>query len=164
MNRRHPFQSACNSFWFSHFSPISEIEGLYDSQARSYGTAAMKIQRNPSFSKIEARDILHFQNILGKKNVIQDKDELAAANLDWMGKYGGSSERVLRPRNTEEVHTFNFLLLMSSLLHIITISARDIPDKICDILIHHYFEMSFHEISVEYVRCCIFSNIIFMYN
>lgn len=103
MNRRHPFQSACNSFWFAHFSPISKIEGLYDSQARSYGTAAMKIQRNPSFSKIEARDILHFQNILGEKNVIQDKDELAAANLDWMGKYRGSSKLLLRPRNTEEV-------------------------------------------------------------
>lgn len=102
-NRRQPFHLACNSFCFSHFTPISELEGLYDSQTRSYGTAAMKIQRNPSFSKIEAGDILHFQNILGEKNVIQDKDELAAANLDWMGKYRGSSQLLLRPRNTEEV-------------------------------------------------------------
>jgi len=52
---------------------------------------------------IEVRDILHFQNILGEKNVIQDKDELATANHDWMRKYKGSSQFLLRPRNTEKV-------------------------------------------------------------
>lgn len=103
MNKRQPFQYACKSFWFSHFPPLPELESLYDSQTRSYGTAAMKIQRNPSLSMIEARDILHFQNILGEKNVIQDKDELATANHDWMRKYKGSSQLLLRPRNTEEV-------------------------------------------------------------
>jgi len=82
MNKRQPFQSACKSFWFCHFPPLAELESLYDSQTRSYGTAATKIQRNPSFSMIAVRDILHFQNILGEKNVIQDKYELATENHD----------------------------------------------------------------------------------
>ncbi|KAH9326716.1 hypothetical protein KI387_006894, partial [Taxus chinensis] len=102
-NKKTPFERDQNLFWSSHLPSNSRPEGLYNSWSVSYGTTATRVQRDPSFSKIEPRDVLHFQNILGGKSVIQDKDELSAANIDWMGKYKGSSPLLLRPQNTEEV-------------------------------------------------------------
>eukprot|EP01018_Ginkgo_biloba_P020945 Gb_12081 [translate_table: standard] len=94
---------AWNSSRFFQLPPISQLESLLDFRHKFYGTAATKVQRDTSFSMIEPGDVLCFQKMLGEKGVIQDKDELAAANVDWMGKYRGASQLLLRPRNTEEV-------------------------------------------------------------
>uniref|UniRef100_A0A1D1XNW2 Probable D-2-hydroxyglutarate dehydrogenase, mitochondrial n=1 Tax=Anthurium amnicola TaxID=1678845 RepID=A0A1D1XNW2_9ARAE len=72
-------------------------------QYRSFVSAAMKFPRSPTFSKLTSDDIFHFKEILGDKNVIQDEDRLSTANLDWMGKYKGSSQLLVLPRSTEEV-------------------------------------------------------------
>ncbi|XP_028554892.1 probable D-2-hydroxyglutarate dehydrogenase, mitochondrial isoform X1 [Dendrobium catenatum] len=70
---------------------------------RLFSSAATNAKRNPAFSTINPDDVLHFKEILGHKNVIQDEDRLLAANVDWMRKYKGSSQLLLLPRNTEEV-------------------------------------------------------------
>lgn len=79
------------------------LERTFGVHQRSFASAAINIQRNPSFSKLNSDDICHFKNILGDKNVVQDEDRLLAANEDWMRKYRGSSQLLLLPRNTEEV-------------------------------------------------------------
>lgn len=70
-------------------------------QVRYYGSAS--VERNPSFSEINSKDISYFKSILGENNVIQDPDRLQPANTDWMHKYKGSSKLMLLPRSTEEV-------------------------------------------------------------
>ncbi|XP_031260778.1 D-2-hydroxyglutarate dehydrogenase, mitochondrial isoform X1 [Pistacia vera] len=70
---------------------------------RRFGSAATEIQRNTSFSTLNVDDISYFKEILGEKNVIQDKDVLLNANTDWMRKYKGSSKLLLQPKTTNEV-------------------------------------------------------------
>ncbi|KNA25760.1 hypothetical protein SOVF_003960 [Spinacia oleracea] len=70
-------------------------------QVRFYGSAP--VERIPSFSEMNSKDIGYFKSILGENNVIQDQDRLQPANTDWMHKYQGSSKLMLLPRSTEEV-------------------------------------------------------------
>ncbi|XP_073005459.1 probable D-2-hydroxyglutarate dehydrogenase, mitochondrial isoform X1 [Typha latifolia] len=79
------------------------LNGITAFQRRSFGSAAMNNQRNPSYSILDSNDIDYFKNILGDKNVVQDEDRLSVANVDWMRKYKGSSQLLLLPRNTDEV-------------------------------------------------------------
>lgn len=72
-------------------------------QYRSFATTAPKVERDPSFSTLNSEDIKHFKEILGEKNAITDEDRLSIANVDWMGKYRGSSKLLLLPRSTDEV-------------------------------------------------------------
>lgn len=75
----------------------------YQIQYKLFFSASINIQRDPLFSTISADDVLYFKEILGDKSVIQDEDRLLAANVDWMGKYKGSSQLLLLPKTTEEV-------------------------------------------------------------
>lgn len=59
--------------------------------------------RNESFSRINSDDISCFKRILGDKGVVQEKEKLDDANMDWMQKYKGSSQLMLLPRSTQEV-------------------------------------------------------------
>lgn len=61
------------------------------------------VQRSPRFSELNDDDVRYFEEILGKKNVIQDEDKLSVANIDWMHKYKGSSKLILQPCNTDQV-------------------------------------------------------------
>lgn len=78
-------------------------------QRRCYGSVAGSVQRSPRYSTLNDEDVRHFEEILGKKNVIQDEERLDAANTDWMQKYKGSSKLLLLPRSTEEVPILLFL-------------------------------------------------------
>ncbi|KAJ8650457.1 hypothetical protein MRB53_003480 [Persea americana] len=81
----------------------TRLNGTYSLQYRPFGSASTKIQRNPLFATITSDDISHFKELLGEKNVIQDRDRLLTANMDWMRKYEGSSQLLLQPRSTDEV-------------------------------------------------------------
>ncbi|KAK9136290.1 hypothetical protein Syun_015620 [Stephania yunnanensis] len=72
-------------------------------QRKYYGSVASGLQKNPTFATLNLDDVNYFKGILGEKNVIQDEDRLATANVDWMHKYKGSSKLLLRPTCTEEV-------------------------------------------------------------
>lgn len=80
-------------------------------------SAAINIQRNPSFSKLNPDDICYFKSMLGDKNVVQDEDRLSAANVDWMRKYKGSSQLLLLPRNTEDVSVLKYIEFMLTIHH-----------------------------------------------
>lgn len=88
-------------------------------QNRHFGSLAATIQRNPSFSTLNADDVSYFKGVLDEKNVIQDEEWLLSANADWMRKYNGSSKLLLQPRSTEEVllsFSWHCFLIFSSML------------------------------------------------
>jgi D-2-hydroxyglutarate dehydrogenase len=72
-------------------------------QRRTFGSAAKSIQRNPAYSVLNSDDVSYFKSILGDNGVVQDKDRVAVANVDWMGKYKGASQLLLLPKSTNEV-------------------------------------------------------------
>ncbi|KAG0578372.1 hypothetical protein KC19_4G018000 [Ceratodon purpureus] len=68
---------------------------------KSSGNAsAVKSSR---FDKLKEPDVKFFKSAVGEKGVIMDKDELAVANIDWMHKYQGHSQILLRPQTTRQV-------------------------------------------------------------
>jgi D-2-hydroxyglutarate dehydrogenase len=79
------------------------VNGPFQVQRRTFGSAAKPIQRNPAYSVLNSEDVSYFKSILGDNGVIQDKDRVAVANVDWMGKYKGASQLLLLPKSTNEV-------------------------------------------------------------
>jgi len=67
----------------------------------------------PSFSHLNTvteEDLAHFSNILAPSSILSTlpsvatpADDLAPYNHDWMGKYHGQANSVLRPRTTQQV-------------------------------------------------------------
>jgi len=73
-------------------------------------TSFSKILRNFSsniaqkpFNEITKAHISHFETILSSKNVITDADDCKYYSTDWLKKYIGDSQLVLRPENTKQV-------------------------------------------------------------
>ncbi|XP_052161276.1 probable D-2-hydroxyglutarate dehydrogenase, mitochondrial isoform X1 [Oryza glaberrima] len=75
----------------------------FEVQKRSFSSAAAHVQRNPAYSVLNSDDVSYFKSILGESGVVQDEDRVAVANMDWMGKYKGSSQLLLLPKSTAEV-------------------------------------------------------------
>jgi hypothetical protein len=67
----------------------------------------------PSFSHLNTvneQDLAHFSDILAPSSILSTlpplstpTDDLAPYNHDWMGKYHGQANSVLRPRTTQQV-------------------------------------------------------------
>ena len=93
-----------------HCAPTLRVPAVTH-RPRSYGTVP---QRKPEFGALTADTLRAFANVLstpktsllstlkGDWGVAEDA-ELDSYNNDWMGKYGGHSRCVLRPKSTEEV-------------------------------------------------------------
>jgi hypothetical protein len=63
-----------------------------------------------AFKSLSEEDIAHFAEILPKSSILStlspfhaSADDLNVYNNDWMGKYSGSSQCVLKPKTVEEV-------------------------------------------------------------
>ncbi|KAF3164050.1 hypothetical protein EYR41_011380 [Orbilia oligospora] len=65
------------------------------------------VQRDPRFSKLTREDVDHFKSILSSQSSIidaqDDASELEGFNTDWVRKYRGQSQLVLKPKSAEEV-------------------------------------------------------------
>ena len=67
------------------------------------------IQRDPRFSTLTSRHLSHFKGILDSPSAIIDglsqdaSDDLDPYNTDWMRKYRGHTQLVLRPNTTRQV-------------------------------------------------------------
>ena len=57
----------------------------------------------PQYNTLADSDISTFTSIVGEANVITEAEDLQPYNVDWMGKYHGSSKLALRPGSTHEV-------------------------------------------------------------
>lgn len=67
-------------------------------------TYSSKVSRNQSFKKLDENDLKYFQSVLEDSNgLITDSDDLLFYNEDWMRKYRGQSQLVLKPKSTEQV-------------------------------------------------------------
>ena len=82
----------------------NSVNGPFEVQRRTFGSEAKSIQRNPAYSVLNSDDVSYFKSVLGDNGVIQDNDRVAVANVDWMGKYKGTSQLLLLPKNTNEVY------------------------------------------------------------
>ncbi|KAL9115456.1 MAG: hypothetical protein Q9227_000777 [Pyrenula ochraceoflavens] len=67
------------------------------------------ITRDPKFAQISPEHVKHFQSILGSDAAVIDglsaksSDDLEAFNTDWMKKYRGHTQLVVKPQTKEEV-------------------------------------------------------------
>ncbi|GMM56330.1 D-lactate dehydrogenase [Maudiozyma humilis] len=63
------------------------------------------IQRSAQFKTLNSDDLEYFQSILAKNEIIHSRDpsDLEGYNEDWMRKYRGQSQLVLRPKSVEHL-------------------------------------------------------------
>lgn len=66
-------------------------------------TYSQKVQRDAKFKQLESQDIEYFKSVLPENSIITDEDDLLFFNEDWMRKYRGQSQLVLKPKTTEQV-------------------------------------------------------------
>lgn len=78
--------------------------------ARAYATKVVPLTRETypgvargGYKKLDEQDIAHFHEILSDSSMVQDADDLAFYNEDWMRKYRGESRLTLKPRTVEQV-------------------------------------------------------------
>lgn len=74
-------------------------------QLRSFALTADKYAvTRGQYSRISPADIEAFQQILGPNAVLDaSKDDVSGYNQDWMKKYVGQTQLVLRPKTTQQV-------------------------------------------------------------
>ncbi|WPK24704.1 hypothetical protein PUMCH_001987 [Australozyma saopauloensis] len=67
-------------------------------------TYSDKVQRDSKYKKLDEKDLLFFRDILKDGNyMISNEQDLEFYNEDWMRKYKGQSQLVLKPKTTEQV-------------------------------------------------------------
>ncbi|KAG2190258.1 hypothetical protein INT46_010883 [Mucor plumbeus] len=60
--------------------------------------------RNENFKKLSDQDVDYFKTIVGEGGLIHNnQDDLFAFNTDWMHKFRGKSQLVLKPKTTQQV-------------------------------------------------------------
>lgn len=67
-------------------------------------TYSNKVQRDQKYKKLDDNDLNHFRSILNDANhLVTGEEDLEFYNEDWMRKYRGQSQLVLKPKTTEQV-------------------------------------------------------------
>ncbi|KAI5966034.1 DLD2 [Candida margitis] len=66
-------------------------------------TYSAKVQRDPKFKKLDSSDLEFFKSVLPESSIVTDADDLLFYNEDWMRKYRGQSNLLLKPKTTEQV-------------------------------------------------------------
>ncbi|GAA5806300.1 hypothetical protein EDC94DRAFT_598647 [Helicostylum pulchrum] len=60
--------------------------------------------RNENYKQLTEQDVDHFKTILGNNGLIYgNEDDLFPFNTDWMHKFRGKSQLVLKPKTTQQV-------------------------------------------------------------
>lgn len=75
-------------------------------QSRNYSvklTSESYDVKRGNYASLTESDVQYFNSILSANNILQDKEDLLFYNEDWMRKYRGSSQLVLKPKTTEQV-------------------------------------------------------------
>jgi FAD/FMN-containing dehydrogenase len=99
------------------FAQLSSSNATQDTHWLCRGYASIKftsdaypgLKRNDFFSKISEDDVKHFKTILQSDSAMLDGvskdavDDIEPFNSDWMRKYRGRAQLVLKPKSTQEV-------------------------------------------------------------
>ncbi|CEP02331.1 hypothetical protein PBRA_008915 [Plasmodiophora brassicae] len=70
---------------------------------RVLATSTVTVSRRTDLGTVTDADLAAFVGICGDDGVVRDADEVAAYNQDWLRKYKGSGQLVLRPSSTDQV-------------------------------------------------------------
>lgn len=79
---------------------------------RSFHTASKALQLTAEkyaitrgdYSRLSPDDLTHFSSILGKNGILDaSNDDVSGYNQDWMKKYIGQTQLVLKPKTTDQV-------------------------------------------------------------
>ncbi|RMZ83996.1 hypothetical protein DV737_g1389, partial [Chaetothyriales sp. CBS 132003] len=95
-------------FSLSHTGGLSQ--GTADPKRDiKFTTDSYSVKRNTKFASVTAEDVAFFKSVLGEHAAVIDgvtKDavgDIDAYNCDWMKKYRGHTQLVLRPKSVDEV-------------------------------------------------------------
>ena len=80
----------------AHYSTVKSVPFTAD-------TYSSKVQRDPKYKKLDSSDLDYFKSILPENSIITDADDLLFYNEDWMRKYRGQSNLLLKPKTTAQV-------------------------------------------------------------
>ncbi|KAG1459267.1 hypothetical protein G6F56_006199 [Rhizopus delemar] len=106
---------ALNSFRPIVLNASIKTTSAIPTMARSYSSANEKqvsytvekfpgYVRNENYKKITEQDVDYFKSIVGDNGLIYDnQDDLFPYNTDWMHKFRGKSQLVLKPKTTQQV-------------------------------------------------------------
>lgn len=81
---------------------MSLLKSVLRPQMRFLTSEAYKVARG-DYAKLNSKDLDFFKSVLEPKDVSTDLTELQASNVDWMQKYKGQSQLLLKPRTTNQV-------------------------------------------------------------
>lgn len=62
-----------------------------------------KAESRGDYSRLSDADIAHFKTILPANNVVTDIEDIEVFNTDWMRKFRGHTQLVLKPTTTQQV-------------------------------------------------------------
>lgn len=87
------------------FRPLPRVftPRLYSSVPLTAETYKDKVTLNQKFKKLNDSDVEFFKGILKDESGLITGDDCLGYNEDWMRKYRGQSQLVLKPRTTEQV-------------------------------------------------------------
>lgn len=78
--------------------------------ARHYAAAPVKLTsetypelQRGDYAKLTEEDVSYFKSILAPNAVLEDAEDIVFFNEDWMRKYKGASQLVLKPKTVEQV-------------------------------------------------------------
>lgn len=103
----------CRAVWQRHYATAEGKEGnpklVRGQKVTPFTTETYpELKRNSKYARLNKDDARHFADVLGPSGVIdglrEDRaDDLEAFNVDWMGKYRGRGQLVLKPHSTQQV-------------------------------------------------------------
>lgn len=72
--------------------------------SRCFSSQTQKPTNTPKkYNEVTDVDINYFKSIIGEKNVLTDSHDVEFYSIDWLGKYKGDSQVVLKPETTKQV-------------------------------------------------------------
>jgi hypothetical protein len=80
---------------------LTDVDGL-KAPDPEYTSKRYSVKRG-SYSTLQDRDVVFFENLLDKTRVVTDPFDLEKYNVDWLKSVRGRSHCALKPRNTREV-------------------------------------------------------------
>ncbi|PSN75319.1 D-lactate dehydrogenase-like protein 2 [Corynespora cassiicola Philippines] len=83
--------------------------GAAPAKTIKYTSESYSVERNSKFGKLTQEHVKYFQDLLGSESAVIDgfskdaSEDIEPFNSDWMRKFRGHSQLVLKPSSTEEV-------------------------------------------------------------
>ncbi|RMD40921.1 hypothetical protein DV735_g4209, partial [Chaetothyriales sp. CBS 134920] len=104
-----PLATTCRPFSLSSQSGRRQQAKAGSKPDIKYTSDLYDVKRDAKFATLTANDVAYFKTVLGQESAVIDGvtqdavDDIEPYNRDWMKKYRGHTQLVLRPKSVEEV-------------------------------------------------------------